>query len=69
MSRRHKKHLPGWFPFALTASFIIAVAAGIRSQGKLSGETPKPPPPPTPPAPGALQDWFGSAGRQSLSSS
>lgn len=55
--------VPEWFPFALIASGLIAVGAGIRSGFKTAADIP-PPPPPTPPSPpplsraGVLRDWF-----------
>jgi hypothetical protein len=53
-----KKDLPGWFPFALVATGLIAVAAGIRSKGKLSGETASAPPTPPPlKQAGVIQGW------------
>lgn len=67
----HKQEFPGWFPYAVTASFLVMVGAGMKSGWKLSGnEPPPPPPPPIPPGTpqvkqaGALQDWgLGSPGR------
>ena len=60
----HKDHeLPGWFPYAVAASLVIALGAGIKSGWKLSGETqpPSPPPPPGPPQQAGvihgLSDW------------
>jgi hypothetical protein len=52
----HKKHeLPGWFPFALGASFLVMIGAGIKSNwGRAK-----------PPSPlqqgGVLQDWLGGS--------
>jgi hypothetical protein len=48
-----KNELPGWFPYAITASFLVMIGAGIKSNwGKAKA-----------PAPlqqgGVLQDWFG----------
>jgi hypothetical protein len=64
-----KTDLPGWFPYALTASFLVMVGAGIKSGWKLSGnEPPPPPPPPTPPGSpqvkqaGVLQAEWGIVG-------
>lgn len=62
-----KNELPGWFPFAITASFLIAIGAGIRSNWTLAADQPKPPSPPpepsTTPPPvkkaGVLQEWPG----------
>ena len=58
----HKKsELPKWFPFALAASAVIAIGAGIRSGGRTAANAPTPPPtPPQPPIRQAavLQDWF-----------
>jgi hypothetical protein len=58
--------MPGWFPFALTASFLVMLAAGAKSGWRLAGGAPPPPPPPPPsPAPasvqqaGILHDWAG----------
>ena len=49
-----KSDLPGWFPFALAASAVIAIGAGIRSGWKAAASAPK-----TPPVTqaGVLQDW------------
>jgi hypothetical protein len=65
-----KTDLPGWFPFAVVASFLVMVGAGMKSGWKISGNEPPPPPPPIPPGTpqvkqaGALQDWgLGSSGR------
>ena len=65
-----KKSLPGWFPFAVVASGLVAIAAGIKSnwgRATAANEPPAPPPnpPPTPPPPppqqaGVLQEWFGT---------
>jgi len=53
MSR--KKHLPGWFPFALGAAAVTALFAGARSGWRLSSSKPAP----TPPTPqtGVLGAW------------
>jgi len=58
----HKKDdLPGWFPFALVASAVIAIGAGIRSKWKTSASNEAPPSPQTPPVQqaGVLHDWAG----------
>jgi hypothetical protein len=48
--------MPGWFPFALTASFLVMLAAGVKSGWRLAGSAPPPPPPqPTPPASAPVQ--------------
>jgi hypothetical protein len=58
-----KQELPGWFPFALAASFLVMVGAGLRSNWGRSTAAAPPPPPPIPPGPpavkqaGVLQDW------------
>jgi len=44
-----KRELPGWFPFAIVASAVVAIAAGARSGWTLSGDQPKPNPTPQPP--------------------
>jgi hypothetical protein len=50
MAKKHE--LPGWFPFALLASGLVAIAAGIKSNwGRAK--------PPGPVQAGILQDWFG----------
>lgn len=52
----HKKHeLPGWFPFAITASFLVMIAAGVKSNWGRA----KPPAPPGPVQAGVLQEWLG----------
>lgn len=50
--------IPLWFPFALAASAVVAIAAGSRSGWKTSADQPKSPPP-TPPSSG-LQDWLAA---------
>ena len=50
-----KTDLPGWFPFAVAASFLVMVGAGIRSNWKLASGAPKPTPPVR--QAGMLQDW------------
>lgn len=64
MTSRKKHKLPGWFPFALLASGLIAIGAGIKSNwGRAKGPAPLPPPGPPQQAgilhgiPG-LQRWF-----------
>ena len=57
-----KDSLPGWFPFAVVASGLVMIGAGIRSGWKLAADQPPPPPPnPLPPSPvaqaGVLHDW------------
>ena len=47
---------PEWLPFAITASFLVAVAAGIKSGWKLSGSQPAPPATP-PQQASVLNDW------------
>jgi hypothetical protein len=68
MAHAQKTDLPGWFPFALAASFLVMVGAGVKSGWKLSGNEPPPPPlPPTPPGTpqvkqaGVLQAEWGIA--------
>jgi hypothetical protein len=52
-----KSDLPEWFPFAVAASFLVMIGAGIKSGWKTSS-APKPPPQPQPVAQaGVLQDW------------
>lgn len=49
-----KKELPGWFPFALVGSGLVALAAGYRSNwGRATYRS-------TPPVAkaGVLQDWM-----------
>ena len=50
-----KTDLPGWFPFAVTASFLVMVGAGIRANWKTSQAAPKPPVKQA----GMLQEWAG----------
>jgi len=43
-SSRKKNDLPGWFPFAVVASGLIAIGAGIRSNwGRTQAAAPPPP--------------------------
>ena len=55
----HKKNeLPGWFPFALVASGLIAIGAGIRSNwGRAVGPLPLPDDQSPVKKAGVLQDW------------
>ena len=56
----HKKNeLPGWFPFALVASGLIAIGAGIRSNwGRAAAPLPLATDGQSPPVKaGVLQDW------------
>lgn len=55
----HKKNeLPGWFPFALVASGLIAIGAGIRSNwGRAAAPAPLPDAQPPVKQAGVLQDW------------
>lgn len=53
-----KKDLPGWFPFAVVASGMIAIGAGIRSNWKTSSTEPKAPVPNPPPKMG-VSGWPG----------
>lgn len=55
----HKHELPGWFPYALTASFLVMIGAGIRSNWGRTAQAAPPPPQPVPPVAkaGVLQDW------------
>lgn len=58
----HKKHeLPGWFPYALTASFLVMIGAGIKSNWGRPAAVAAGPPPPVPPVRqgGVLQEWLG----------
>lgn len=45
-----KSNLPEWFPFAVTASFLVMIGAGMRANWKLAGGAKAPPPPPPPPS-------------------
>ena len=59
----HKSDLPGWFPFAVVASAVLVIAAGVKSGWRLAADQPKPTPPsPVPPVSqaGVLQDWLGA---------
>lgn len=51
------KQLPGWFPFALVASGLIAIGAGIRSNWGRPAVAKTEPPTGTPQQGGVLQDW------------
>ncbi len=56
MSR--KNELPRWFPFAVVASGLIALGAGLRSNwGRTTAAAPPPPLPPQVKQAGVLQDW------------
>jgi len=60
--RRKKNDLPGWFPFALVASGLVALAAGMKSNwGRATAAAPPPEPSPTPPVQkaGVVQGWPG----------
>jgi hypothetical protein len=66
MSHAKKDTMPDWFPFALTASFLVMIGAGIRSNWGRATAAAEPPPPPAPStAPvqqagivhGALSEW------------
>lgn len=60
MRAHRKKHLPGWFPFALGAAALTALLAGARSGWTLSGDQPKTKPVPLPPPPPqGVQGWPG----------
>lgn len=59
-----KQSLPGWFPFAVVSSFLVMIAAGMKSNWTLAADRkPEPPPPPDPTKPppvtqaGVLRDW------------
>lgn len=54
----HKKHLPGWFPFALGAAAVTALWAGARSKWTLSGDQAKAQTPIK--QAGVIQDWAGA---------
>lgn len=58
--------MPGWFPFALVASGLIALGAGIKSNwGRATAAAPVIPPTPQPSVPpsvkkaGVIQGWPG----------
>lgn len=55
----HKKNeLPGWFPFAVIASGLVMIGAGIRSKWKLPADQPEPPPGPSPVSQaGVIHGW------------
>ena len=56
MTHKKQNDLPGWFPFAVVASGLVMIGAGIRSNwGRPS--TPAPTVPPVQQG-GVLQDWF-----------
>jgi len=55
----HKKNeLPGWFPFAVIASGLVMIGAGIRSKWKLPADQPAPPTG-SPQQASVLNEWFG----------
>jgi hypothetical protein len=58
---KKKNELPGWFPFALVASGLIAIGAGIRSNWGRAVAAAPPPQPATPPVKqaGVVQGWPG----------
>ena len=43
---RRKSKTPGWLPFGLLASGLVAIAAGVKSGWKTSGAKPAGTPPP-----------------------
>lgn len=43
-----KRELPGWFPFAIVASGLVAIGAGIKSGWKGIGSSVSPPQNPQP---------------------
>lgn len=53
--------MPGWFPFALLASGLIALGSGMVANWRTNADQPKPPPQPPGPPPlkqaGILKDW------------
>jgi len=49
-----KAELPEWFPFALIASAVIAIGAGVRSGWKTAADQP---PSPLPPSRGVAGEW------------
>lgn len=49
-----KNETPKWLPFAILASFMVAVGAGIKSGWRTSADE-KPPQPPAPPGPPAVK--------------
>jgi hypothetical protein len=53
------KQLPGWFPFALLASGLIAIGAGIKSNWGRPATLAKTTPPGAPVQGGVLQDFWG----------
>lgn len=62
--RRKKDDLPGWFPFAVVASGLVALAAGMKSNWGRATYTAAPTPTPPGPQPpvakaGVLQEWTG----------
>lgn len=53
-----KNDLPGWFPFAVAASFLVMIGAGVKSNwGRKTAAAPPPPLPPQVKQAGVLQDW------------
>lgn len=58
-----KQSLPGWFPFAVVSSFLVMIAAGMKSNWTLAAdrqpEPPTPDPTKLPPVTqaGVLHDW------------
>lgn len=59
---KKKNDLPGWFPFAVVASGLIAIGAGIRSNwGRAQAAAAPSPPQPGPPVQkaGVIQGEWG----------
>jgi hypothetical protein len=61
-----QKKFPGWFPFAVVSSFLVMIAAGMKSNWTLAADRKPEPPPPDPTKPptspaitqaGVLKDW------------
>lgn len=60
MAQHKKSELPKWFPFALIASGVLVIGAGIRSKWKLPADQPAPTPPGPPQQAGVLHEWAGA---------
>ena len=59
MTQKNKHELPGWFPFAIVASGLVMIGAGIRAKWKLPADQTAPVPPGPQQQAGILHEWFG----------
>lgn len=58
VAQTNTRELPGWFPFALLASGLVVIGAGLRSNwGRTAAVASGPPGSPAVKQGGVLQDW------------